>query len=145
LIYIKDNTITLEEAEKLKVFLSHPWRAWEGTAVTNIPHNHELALKIKSVVAHDKNFKEIEAAQIITYPTGISKPFHLDTARKTTTGASITFLNDNFKGGEAVVEGIEITPILGRTYYFDGNMYQHAVLNVIKGSRHTLGLWYNYG
>ena len=69
----------------------------------------------------------------------------MDTARKTTTGASITFLNDNFKGGEAVVEGIEITPILGRTYYFDGNMYQHAVLNVIKGSRHTLGLWYNYG
>ncbi len=145
MIYIKDNTITLEEAEKLKVFLSHPWRAWEGTAVTNIPHDHELALKIKSVVAHDKNFKEIEAAQIITYPIGISKPFHLDTARKTTTGASITFLNDNFKGGEAVVEGIEITPILGRTYYFDGNMYQHAVLNVIKGSRHTLGLWYNYG
>ncbi len=59
MIYIKDNTITLEEAEKLKVFLSHPWRAWEGTAITNIPHDHELALKIKSVVAHDKNFKRL--------------------------------------------------------------------------------------
>ena len=86
-----------------------------------------------------------ETAQIVTYPQGVSKGFHLDVTRETTTAASITFLNDNFVGGEAVVEGVKITPLLGRTYYFDGKMYQHAVLNVIKGIRNTLSLWYTRG
>ena len=48
--------------------------------------------------------------------------------------ASITFLNDDLVGGEAVVEGVKITPLLGRTYYLDGKEHKHAVMNVIKGS-----------
>ena len=43
---------------------------------------------------------------------------------------------------EAVIEGVQIAPIKGRTYYMDGKVYKHAVLNVIKGARFTLTSWY---
>ena len=52
------------------------------------------------------------------------------------------FINEDFVGGEAIVEGVQIAPIKGRTYYMDGKMYKHAVLNVIKGARFTLTCWY---
>ena len=76
---------------------------------------------------------------------GSSKNFHLDTASEKTTGTSVTFLNDDFIGGEAVIEGVQIAPIKGRTYYMDGKVYKHAVLNVIKGARFTLTSWYKRG
>ena len=119
MIYIKDNTITEEDLKKLEVFKTHPFYLW--------------------------GVKNIELAEIITYPTGVSKNFHFDTQRESTTGTSVTFLNDDFIGGEPIIEGVKITPITGRTYFIDGKMYKHAVLNVIKGSRHVLTIWYNNG
>ena len=149
MIYIKDNTINSQEIEKLKVFLTHPFLLWgpkdNKCKYTDISLEHELVKKVQNHVANDKRFNNVESAQIITYPTGVSKSFHLDGARETTTGTSVTFLNDDFVGGEPMIEGIKISPIAGRTYYIDGKMYQHAVLNVIKGSRHTLTVWYNDG
>ena len=111
----------------------------------DIDSNNPLVNKIKDQAVEKDKFKQIELAQIVTYPTGSSLHFHFDEARETTTGASITFLNDGFVGGEAALEAIKISPLTGRTYYFDGKMYKHGVLNVIKGVRHTLSVWYKNG
>tara|TARA_R100001530_G_C4234417_1_gene133561 strand:+ start:152 stop:625 length:474 start_codon:yes stop_codon:yes gene_type:complete len=149
MIYVKDNTLTEEEIKKLLVFTTHPQNIWDQTFTINIHNDHDLIQKVKNhvisdltVEGHNNKFDEVEWCQVITYPTGSSKMFHFDKARDSTTGASITFLNDNFVGGQAIVEGIEITPIVGRTYYFDGRMYKHGVLNIIKGIRYTLSIWY---
>ena len=149
MIYIKDNTITEEDLKKLEVFKTHPFYLWgdENSQIrcVNIASDHQIPLKIQSYVSEDSKFKNIELAEIITYPTGVSKNFHFDTQRESTTGTSVTFLNDDFIGGEPIIEGVKITPITGRTYFIDGKMYKHAVLNVIKGSRHVLTIWYNNG
>ena len=145
MICIKDNTLSKEEIKKLLAFTTHPNEKWAESLTVNINHDHPLITKIHNQSVDKEKFKNVEWAQIVSYPLEASMPFHFDHARKTTTGASITFLNDNFIGGEAIVQAIKISPIEGRTYYFDGKMYKHAVLNVVKGIRHTLSIWYKNG
>ena len=52
-----------------------------------------LAKEVKSKVTDDK-FSVLQNVEIVKYPCGASKTFHKDRTRKTTTGASITYLND---------------------------------------------------
>lgn len=141
MIYIKDQSLSNQEIEKILVFATHPQNTWDETFTFDIDNNNEIVKKIRDQI-NDEKFEEVEFTQLVTYPQGSSKRFHFDESRKSTTGASITFLNDDFIGGQAIVEGVEITPIKGRTYYFDGKMYKHSVNNVIKGVRYTLSTWY---
>lgn len=97
---------------------------------------------IKSFVAHDPKYQHIHYIDITEYPQGVSKPFHYDVARYTTTASSITYLNDDFIGGQTVIEGISVQPLTGRTVYFDGKNTNHCVMDVVKGSRYTLSMWY---
>lgn len=102
----------------------------------------KLTKEIISFVNHDDNFKVLQEVEIVKYPTGASKNFHFDTTNKNTTGASITYLNDDYIGGQTVIEGVSVQPLSGRTVYFDGNEHKHAVMNVIKGCRYTISIWY---
>jgi hypothetical protein len=149
MIYIKDNVLSDEDIQKLLVFTTHPPRIWGESYYRFIDSNQHIVQKVKqhvfndlSTEGHQKKFDEVEYSQVISYPTGSSKGFHIDDASKETTGTSVTFLNDDIIGGEAVVEGVHITPVKGRTYFIDGKMYKHSVLNVIKGTRITLTCWY---
>lgn len=101
-----------------------------------------LAKHVKSLVFHDEKFSTLQNVEIVKYPCGAHKNFHKDRTRKTTTGASITYLNDNYIGGQTVIEGIDVQPLSGRTVYFDGMEFRHAVSNVIKNDRYTLSMWY---
>lgn len=101
-----------------------------------------LAELVKSAVSHDSDYKYIHYIDITEYPEGVSKPFHFDVARYTTTASSITYLNDDFIGGQTVIEGVQVQPITGRTVFFNGKTQNHCVMDVIKGSRYTLSMWY---
>jgi hypothetical protein len=101
-----------------------------------------LAESVKSAVAHDPNYQYIHYIDITEYPQGVSKPFHFDVARYTTTASSITYLNDDFIGGQTVIDGISVQPLTGRTVFFDGKSNNHCVMDVIKGARYTLSMWY---
>lgn len=102
----------------------------------------DLAKHVKSLVFHDEKFSTLQNVEIVKYPCGAHKNFHKDRTRKTTTGASITYLNDDYIGGQTVIEGIDVQPLSGRTVYFDGMEFRHAVSNVIKNDRYTLSMWY---
>jgi len=102
----------------------------------------DLVKLIKSNVDGDERFLDLQEVEIVKYPCGAHKNFHYDKARKTTTGASITYINDGYIGGNTIIEGVDVQPISGRTVYFDGKKYRHAVSNVIKGDRYTLSMWY---
>lgn len=145
MILVEDNVISPREAEILiEAFKKDPMKgSHDQTLLIYFPPQYSYILQnIKSYVKHDNRFEKVQRHQIVKYPTGVSKGFHFDTGRDNTTGASITFLNDDLVGGEAVVEGVKITPVLGRTYYLDGKEYKHAVMNVIKGNRYTVSVWY---
>tara|TARA_A100001201_G_scaffold111558_2_gene95583 strand:- start:348 stop:872 length:525 start_codon:yes stop_codon:yes gene_type:complete len=101
-----------------------------------------LSKEVKKLVNHDDRFKVLQNVEIVKYPCGAHKNYHYDSARPTTTGASITYLNDDYVGGHTVVEGVDVQPITGRTVYFDGLEFRHAVTNVIKRDRYTISMWY---
>ena len=83
-----------------------------------------------------------ELCQVVHRPEGTSHGLHIDDARNTTVMTSITFLNDDYKGGELYFEdGLTILPKLGRTVYFDGRGKRHGVKQ-ISGNRFTLAIWY---
>jgi hypothetical protein len=101
-----------------------------------------LAEYVKTFVSHDEKYQFLHYVDITLYPQGVSKPFHFDVARYTTTGSSITYLNDNFVGGQTVIGGVSVQPLVGRTVYFDGKADSHCVMDVVKGNRYTLSTWY---
>ena len=148
MIYIKDHVLSNEDIDQLRPFVEkQDWNSWYESLHVEIPSTHNIVQKVKNTINADFNnshplFNEVDWSQIVVYDTGCSKNFHLDHASDKTTGTSVTFLNEDFVGGEAIVEGVQIVPIKGRTYYMDGKMYKHAVLNVIKGARFTLTCWY---
>lgn len=104
----------------------------------------DLVKKVQSLVSHDNRFKFIENAEIVKYPQGASKCYHYDVARKSTEAASITYLNDDYIGGQTVISGVNVQPLQGRTVYFDGTSNRHCVENVLKGDRYTLSIWYGH-
>lgn len=145
MIYIQDNSLSNFEIDKLLGLREQFERdAWNETSLWRIPVDLLEINKIRSFVSFDPRYNVCEHAEIVSYPKDASMHFHYDTSRETTTGTSITFLSDDFLGGEAMVEGVLIKPIKGRTYYIDGKEYKHGVMNVIKGERLTLSLWWRY-
>ena len=69
--------------------------------------------------------------------------------RANTDYTSITFLNENFKGGKTLVleDGnviVTCNPKIGRTLRLDGKKHWHSVTPIEEGSRHTLTLWYTF-
>ena len=90
-----------------------------------------------------KNY--IDWAQVAHWPKGSFQKPHKDFASPITTLTSITYLNDNFVGGETCFEdGTVIKPKKGRTIFFDGQRYTHSVNEIKEGDRYTVAVWYKY-
>jgi hypothetical protein len=55
---------------------------------------------------------------------------------------SVIYLNDNYDGGETVIEEVVIKPKIGKIVTFEGPKMLHGVNLITKGSRFTLPVWY---
>ena len=85
-----------------------------------------------------------ELIQAVIWPEEATQAIHIDKARTTTALTSITYLNDNFEGGETYFEnGISVKPKKGKTVFFDGMKYPHGVHPVRNGKRFVLANWYS--
>jgi hypothetical protein len=74
---------------------------------------------------------------------GTYQPPHFDTASSQTVLTSITYLNENFVGGDTYFEdGAIIKPVIGRTLVFNGMKYVHGVKEILSGTRWTVPIWY---
>ena len=96
-------------------------------------------------------------SQIVYWTEGAQQGPHLDKAHKKTIITSITYLNDDYEGGETFLlinddyEGGEpcllnkflVKPKKGRTIFFHGMKYYHGVTQIKNGGRYTLPIWYN--
>ncbi len=100
-------------------------------------------LSIKQI--YNNIYKDIvvDWLQIVKWPFNSYQDLHLDKASHETVLTSITYLNEDYVGGETYFkDGTVIKPKIGRTLVFDGMYYVHGVKAVKKGIRYTLPVWY---
>ena len=85
---------------------------------------------------------EVEWGEIVYRLKDCSSAFHFDTQSKETAITSVTYLTDNFEGGETCfIDGTKIKPLVGRTIIFDGNHYKHGVA-ASSDVRFAMPIWY---
>jgi hypothetical protein len=85
----------------------------------------------------------IDWCELVKWPLNSQQNFHFDIGSKNTVFTSITYLNDDYFGGETCFLGGQfIKPKKGRTVYFDGNFYKHGVSTVGLKNRYTAPIWY---
>ena len=83
-------------------------------------------------------FTRLMYDQLVHWPDGTFMDFHYD--RKYTPWASVCYLNDDYSGGETVIEGKKIEPKRGRLIVFNGSKFIHGV-NPVNGDRYTYTSW----
>jgi len=153
MITILDDTITIDECQAL-IELYHKNENFchmhNGTFPLNVgncqnntdilyPLIEKLLYKIYSVNSE----VVMEWIEIVKWPQGTFQSFHVDNASSNTIFSSITYLNDNFEGGNTYIDNsttIGIKP--ARTVMFDGMRYIHGVSRINKGTRYTVAAWY---
>ena len=84
-------------------------------------------------------FKNIDNMEIVEWPTGSKMTPHRD---KGDIFSWIIYLNDDFEGGETVIDGLRLKPKKGRLVLFSNGFYEHEVKEITKGTRYTLIAWY---
>ena len=90
------------------------------------------------------NFEEMNRLkgsnmEIVLWPTNSWMDPHQDAGDHL---SFIIYLNDDFEGGETIVDGIEIKPKVGRLIIFSNGFYLHQVNKITKGKRYTLIAWF---
>ena len=128
------------------------WRDTKPLDVRNISNQEELN-RSKFAIKHLNNTAVsffgrdtyVELAEIVKWPTESYQPYHTDDIRETTTFTSLTYLNDDFEGGETYLtkENLVVKPKVGRTILFDGKRFEHGVKKITEGVRYTFALWYS--
>jgi hypothetical protein len=119
----------------------------------DISHLQDKSLVVDSVLAPVMKIAAplfgdiaVDWVQIVRRPGGTWHNWHIDTASNETVATSITFLNENFRGGELrLYDGTEIAPVTGRTVFLDGLAHLHSVMPSFGGDRFVVASWYCKG
>ena len=80
----------------------------------------------------------MDNAEVIKWLDGGTMAPHYDVGDEF---AAIVYLNSDYKGGELVIEGIEIKPDVGEFIVFSNGKLLHSV-NKVVGERYTLSTWF---
>ena len=83
-------------------------------------------------------------AQIQLWPIDSKSNLHIHTEdhREMTDYNSLIYLNDNFVGGEFLLENLHIRPKSGMLTFFNGSKLHHGVNKVQNNHRYTLIFWW---
>ena len=142
-ITIVDNFICNEEIECLVNFYKnnkHLRKKWNTVFPMDITG---LFKNLENKYNHFDKKNCVYWLEIVHWPRGSFQEFHKDVSVQNTVLTSITYLNDDFVGGETIFEdGTIVKPKKGRTLFFDGMYYTHKVNLIKKGNRYTVPVWY---
>lgn len=146
-IIIADNVISELECKQLIEFFETnsnniPIEKWMGFYNMNVTDTNDAI--INKIISQIEYFGlVIDWCEIAKRPVGTGHPKHFDKASNKTVFTSVTYLNDDFSGGETyMVNDLMLAPKKGRTLYFDGCCYKHGVTTVKNSDRYTLAIWY---
>ncbi len=147
---IIDNFLTNTECDFLIDYFkksSHK-KEWRGTYLIPLnyqPFNLRLSyICFKYTYRIKKKFKlKKNYDNIVFWPTSSFKKMHRDGAvKKNNEWTSVCYLNDNFEGGETLIEDKKIKPKKGRLVVFPSKKLYHGVSVVRKFSRYTYISWW---
>ena len=82
-------------------------------------------------------------SEIVEWKTNALQDSHIDLAHPDTIFTAISYLNDNYTGGETFIEDMSVAPKQGRVAFFHGMQYAHGVRLIREGTRYTIPSWYN--
>ena len=151
-IFVFDNVLSMDECNML---IQHyddkgPTHKWNDTFPMGVDYHDSpegiinCFLKIQKIVS--ENFDTsigIDWCEIVKWPIGSTMNTHKDIASDNTIFTSITYLNEDYSGGQTyILNDITFVPKIGRTVCFDGNFYEHGVSEVTSGCRYTAPIWY---
>ena len=143
-IVILDEVLSRRECKTLidnfkpesKWFTNYPMSIRDG-------YGMDIAKKIEARVSKHFDNVQIDWCQVVWWPIASHQDLHLDAASEETVLTSITYLNNDYFGGETYIEhDMKMVPKVGRTVVFDGMHYRHGVKHVVNGDRYTLAIWY---
>lgn len=145
------NLLTKQQCDEIiQFFYDHNQSAsmTPQNTVSLAKFEHKLIHNIHVDVANQNNLL-INYYQIVRWGKNTHMDKHIDTylyndGNVTTKNyyTSILYLNDDFVGGETVVDDVIVKPEIGKMILFDGGTVPHQVLKIIKGVRHTIPCWY---
>ena len=86
-----------------------------------------------------------EWVELVKWPQGSLQDPHVDVSRNSTKYTSITYLNNNYKGGKTffTLDNSSSKNNIGDTIMFDGIKHKHGVTPITKGTRYVLAVWYS--
>ena len=156
-IILPDHVPSLVCSDMISIYENnnHSAQVWGDTNPLNLQDisNQEELNRCKRAIKYVNNAAVsffgsdtyIELAEIVKWPTGSHQAPHTDVSRESTTFTSITYLNDNFEGGETefTTENFSVKPKVGRSILFDGKRFEHGVKKITEGVRYTFALWYS--
>ena len=156
-IILPDHVPSLVCSDMISIYENnkHSAQVWGDTQPLNLQDisNQEELNRCKRAIKYVNNAAVsffgsdtyIELAEIVKWPMGSHQAPHTDVSRESTTFTSITYLNDNFEGGETefTTENFSVKPKVGRSILFDGKRFEHGVKKITEGVRYTFALWYS--
>ena len=156
-IILPDHVPALVCSDMISIYENnkHSANVWRDTKALNLEDisNQEELNRCKRAIKYVNNAAVsffgsdtyIELAEIVKWPTGSHQAPHTDVSRESTTYTSVTYLNDDFQGGETdfTTENFSVKPKVGRSILFDGKRFEHGVKTITEGVRYTFALWYS--
>ncbi len=156
---IKENFLTAEECNFMASYYKEhsanyvPYDDSVYIRFQDIPFYHfrirSLIKKFLRNMEKDFSFLKFTYGQIVHWPVGSYRNLHKDkdVPPQNSTGTGIVdwtgvcYLNDNFDGGQTVVEDDKIEVKKGRVLLFNSKNILHGV-NKVCGNRYTIIAWF---
>jgi hypothetical protein len=147
-VNIDEKNSVMPENEKL-LEGNIPWKyaTEDNRKICVIPQTSSAFNIITEIVDNfmpkNDDYEGINYMTIQEYPTGTFFPTHKDDADGRDTGTIIFTLNDEFQGGELMVNGHMLKCKRGTMIAFNNNTRTfHSVEPISKGVRFTLCIWF---
>lgn len=151
MILIEENFLPNQDCDAIKntaIANSEQFRSFRDMSVLDIKlADPVLSQKLGFLYCNYLGTKNIRAfpelLQFTFWPPGSLQNSHFDDTRDTTILTSITYLNDDYEGGQTYFKnGVVVNPKKGKTVFFDGKKYKHGVSKIIQGNRYVCAFWY---
>lgn len=128
--------------------VTYKYSHWGKDMVTlRSPEAEQVLEIVGDMLPQHPDFANIHYMQIVKYNERSFFPFHEDAADINDSGTTMILLNDDYTGGELMIEpGVRITPSKGTIISFNNStMILHGVEPIYKNCRYALLIWYGRG